>query len=527
MIVNQINTSTKTKNVCILQFQHLWFILGASAEAAMEYLDTFDTLKLVVSKNNGPISPNTTTHVYPPWGKFSRPEESLVKFLERELRKHGKGFESQNLSLKKTEVCSFFTKQNLEVSSLKRLEVGGINVGMAIYSKLVKETKCSTPSLRHHLKILNKAYSSCIQIINYLNKNTLNFDEFWIWNGRTLHERVVVEWCKANHKQIKFLETMESFGIEDRWVMTSFSPHAREWQSLASNYAKQIEVDEALVDTWFKRRREKEINGFLKKQERGLGFDTKNRFVALFTSSDDEYTVISDSWESPWGNQIEAVMKIAASFEKGVIDGDDLMLLIRVHPNMMNKSKRDQLNWLKLGVAINKHFSRVKVIESNSEIDSYKLVEEAVGVIVFRSTVGLEATYLEKPVATIAPSRYDLICEIPNLGNEIDLNKWVNSLVTAEPAKGKRQGSIDWVKFRLTFGNAWCHVRKSEIGYFLGETSDFPLQPHVAITKLTLLYAKLMDVVPNFKWRFLESFSYYRFVVGQKWLLILNQIIGK
>ena len=71
--------------------------------------------------------------------------------------------------------------------------------------------------------------------------------------------------------------------------------------------------------------------------------------ISYFTSNDDEFQFINpDSNRFPiWGNQrlaIEAISNIAKSL--------GLFLIVRVHPNLKNKSIIEQKRWNDLGEKI-------------------------------------------------------------------------------------------------------------------------------------------------------------------------------
>jgi len=136
----------------------------------------------------------------------------------------------------------------------------------------------------------------------------------------------------------------------------------------------------------------------------------KTRAV-FFTSSFDEFLAFGPMWTiDEWSSQFEAFDLIMSILERRGID-----LVLRIHPNLATKSRTyvrrttsevDELVARHPGLSVYWH---------NSPVNSYELVKTADVVIVERSTIGLEASLLGKPVWVTQASQWDQIADIRQL----------------------------------------------------------------------------------------------------------------
>lgn len=129
--------------------------------------------------------------------------------------------------------------------------------------------------------------------------------------------------------------------------------------------------------------------------------------AALFTSSADE-SVGLEGWSGHgWRDQYEAF-----DFFLKRVKGESVL---RVHPNFLNKSfstarmELSRLSWL-----CRKH-PDLKVVLPNDPINSYDLVETTERVVVYGSTIGLEAHCIGKSVWNAGNAIYDSTVQVRTL----------------------------------------------------------------------------------------------------------------
>jgi hypothetical protein len=127
-----------------------------------------------------------------------------------------------------------------------------------------------------------------------------------------------------------------------------------------------------------------------------LGPSTTTDMV-FFTSSDDEFVGCGNEWPVPtWADQWGAINKLVSSIAPGAT------MLVRVHPNTLNKTWRE-LIWVETQALS----SGAHVIPSYSGTSTYWLIRNAKIVLTWGSTVALEAAALGIRSAVLAPTFFD------------------------------------------------------------------------------------------------------------------------
>ena len=139
-------------------------------------------------------------------------------------------------------------------------------------------------------------------------------------------------------------------------------------------------------------------------------------YFAFYSNSDDEAVGFWESWSESVMDQVELVQYLQKYFdEKGHNN-----LVVRLHPNLTTKSEAERKRWSSI-----KDSPHSRVIESNEKISSYEILDQAIGVISFGSTIGLEAAFHRKPSAILADCWYDEIGVADKLHSIEDLIHWI------------------------------------------------------------------------------------------------------
>ena len=130
--------------------------------------------------------------------------------------------------------------------------------------------------------------------------------------------------------------------------------------------------------------------------------------VGFFTSSQDEFLSVGAEWHiDSWKDQFDAFDQILARFE-----GDGYATYLRVHPNLATKEhsffkrERDGIRWLQ------RRHPELTVIWHDHVANTYSLVEASDVVVVWASTVGLEASARGIPVWAASATRYGLTADV-------------------------------------------------------------------------------------------------------------------
>ena len=204
----------------------------------------------------------------------------------------------------------------------------------------------------------------------------------------------------------------------------------------------------------------------------------EGKTAVFFASSFDEFLAFGPMWTiDEWSTQFEAFDVIMSILEKRDID-----LVLRLHPNLASKSRPYFLREVKEILELQKKHPSLKIHWHNSSVNSYQLVSEADYVIVERSTIGLEASLMGKPVWATQATQWDQVADIrqlltPSDVNEESLEPWVPSpegaqrfvaywMVQEHPL---RYQASDWATWdpenapltmkalQLTLSNSWRH----------------------------------------------------------------------
>jgi len=166
-------------------------------------------------------------------------------------------------------------------------------------------------------------------------------------------------------------------------------------------------ANESVSDHWFATRTKISDNDIADTicylNERSSCNTIPGTIYSFFVSSTDELASLpSDTYPSHyWPSQITAICDLISAI--CTIDSRAL-LVIRLHPNMMNKDP-DQIsryNFLSL-------IENVVLIEAQNKLNSYALAHVSKTVFTYMSTMGLEAAYMGRPVVTMAPAYYDFL----------------------------------------------------------------------------------------------------------------------
>ena len=183
-------------------------------------------------------------------------------------------------------------------------------------------------------------------------------------------------------------------------------------------------------------------------------FPESERTAVFFSSSVDEFTSFGGSWKThTWSNQYEAF----EAFMR-VLLPRDVRCVLRIHPNLQNKSRAyvkaeiQQIKALK-----NKH-RELEVLWHTDPTNSYSLMHQADYIVVGRSTLGLEASCLGKSVWTTTASRYDAVADVKSILRPEDVSEKSLQPWPVNP-EGAQRFVAYWVvqDHPLRFGEEnWC-----------------------------------------------------------------------
>ena len=247
------------------------------------------------------------------------------------------------------------------------------------------------------------------------------------FNGRIIDSRPI--WEVARNFGIMYRNYELVGGYGEPFYKTYFenaTPHNiqyrvelmnKHWSATESSESEKMEIGKS----FYHNRRNKKPTGdiiHIALQEIGrlpVNFDPQKKNIAIFNSSEDEFAAIDESFDSLkfFNTQIEGLKFIFDAFQHH----SEIHFYLRIHPNLngINYRYHTDLKFLQAC------YSNVTVIAANDKVSSYDLMDASKKVIVFGSTMGMEACYWGKPVILLGPAFYSHldICYIPDSKNEL------------------------------------------------------------------------------------------------------------
>lgn len=290
------------------------------------------------------------------------------------------------------------------------------------HSAIVSFSRDPEPEVRRGVyrrlqRDLLRGASKTYRAVSVLLADHPDIDEVYVMNGRFPHQRAVLEAARAAGRRIRHYEKGEQ--PDTYWN----SPH-----STLDRHATQGSVDEVLEPygpdealrlgrTWMERR----VSGGTNIYSRFFDADDAGqsggdeRVIGFFTSSQDEFAALGPEWHvESWADQYEAFETVLDA-----VAGAGYRAYLRVHPNFATKS---HASFLREGArirALQQRYPDVTIIWHDEKVNSYALVGSTDVVVVWDSTIGLEASARGKPVWEMAASYYDLYADVrPWFGHE-------------------------------------------------------------------------------------------------------------
>jgi hypothetical protein len=302
-----------------------------------------------------------------------------------------------------------------DLESVKKLEYRGINIGLGVVSTFVSVTRNifpqNTKDLRNALTNLLKASTQIVDLMFKLSI-TNDFNEIIFCNGRTVTERPLFEFCRMKNVNFNVLELSNSskYYTFRKLSYGSKMPHdILNNTKLMNDYWDYSDILTDSANEFFYRRR----NGlyasdvvYTSGQIPGYNIDSLDetkRNIVVFSGSEDEYFSLGDKWESDklFSSQLEAFIFIVESLKKH----ENFFVYIRLHPGLKNikySYVRDIANVLSV-------YKNCEVIEPESKVSSYALLDKCDKCICLGSTIGVEASFWGVPTISIYPSMYNYL----------------------------------------------------------------------------------------------------------------------
>ncbi len=223
---------------------------------------------------------------------------------------------------------------------------------------------------------------------------------------------------------------------------------------------------------------EKQISGFVPAKKNGC------RRVVYFSSSDDEYAAVTDVYKpGPWSNQLTAVnalIDLCNSIE-------NIELVIRVHPHLSKKSKKEQERW-----RVFESSERLIYIAPSNPVDSYSLLDSADVVVTYGSTIGIEAAYWGKPSVLLGPSSYRDTSSVFSPSSNDELLRLLLNIDLVVPDK---DFCLKYGNYYLTYGSLFEYYRPSSLSDGLLKGKRLGWDPDLLYKSRKLFFSKIVKTI--------------------------------
>lgn len=307
-----------------------------------------------------------------------------------------------------------------------------LEINFAIDSAIYTLTRTDRPNLskRNVQNLQNRLLRYSELVFSSVDKAIKRYEitEVYVFNGRYPAQKSSTLAAMRNKAEVTFYEFGE---LKNRIFINKFSPHERlkgqqAVEKLVVGLTEKEVIDSA--NSWLLLRlpeAKESSNSFTQNWSTELpetieNFYSSNKVITFFTSSQDEFMSIGPEWlQHQWKDQFSAFDTVMTHFESL-----GYKTVLRIHPNFMTKARelvnreRKQIHNLQ-----EKH-PELLIIWHDIPINSYGLVERSSAVVVWNSTVGLEASSRGIPVFTCAAAGYDLVADVNKIWSQEDLRQY-------------------------------------------------------------------------------------------------------
>jgi hypothetical protein len=318
------------------------------------------------------------------------------------------------------------------IDDIKKIQYKGVKIGYGALSSYVSYTRNQEPVFNQEvIDYFNDFFKSQINIVNALEHldSKIKFEEVYLYNGRYADVRPVYDYFKNKNIFVAVLESVNNGTSEFyKEIFPNVLPQdidyrtneiKRVWEGANLSEEKKF----LKAEDFFKSKRAAidprgDIKVFTAEQDKNSlpeNFDSSKTNISIFNSSEDEFVALGEEWEKYriFKTQEDGITKICAHF----LDDQTKHFYLRVHPNL----KGVKYGYVKRLDDLALKFKNLTVLNEDSKISSYNLLDNSDRVIVFGSSIGFEAVYANKPVILLGGTFYYFLdtAYIPTMPSEL------------------------------------------------------------------------------------------------------------
>lgn len=339
---------------------------------------------------------------------------------------------SSFITNKDKEFAEIFDLNYNSIEELKALDYKGTEVGYGAFSSYVSITRNAMPNITEEFKrYINFMIRKEIELHEALERYIYSEKpELIIFhNGRFSNYKPFL--CLSQKHKINFIATEHTWQ-EGKLLKNFFynnTPHELKpiIERMRENWEKgKLKEDvEKLGKEFYERRRKGLAAGdvvYTAAQLKGklpVGWDATKENIAIFNSSEDEFCAVSKKFDTYllFPTQYDALKSIFEHYK----NDSNKHFYVRIHPNLKNVPFKSHLKLYEL------EYPNVTFIRPESQISSYDLMDVSSKILIFNSTIGIEATYWRKPVIALTYFYYSELDAVYTPKNENELWQFIDN----------------------------------------------------------------------------------------------------
>lgn len=322
----------------------------------------------------------------------------------------------------RVEIVPFVHNKNLKIykesqfnsiEEIKKMEYRKVHVGLSILSYYFSITRNINPNItssfcRYVNCLAAEIFAQIDDMYDFIDREKP--DMISIYNGRLYESRALYDIAQTRKIRFESLEIVGGGNTSMKMVKyDNVLPHDIGYFTKKANWVWDVSEDtdkekKRIASEFFIKRRNGIQAGdkvYVANQVKGklpdnLSSDKIN--IMIFNSSADELAALGGEWDEDilFNSQYEAIDYMLAN------SSPNIYYYLRIHPNL-HKVHYDFVTEL---YNLSKKYTNITVIGPSSNISSYALLDVADKVVVFGSTMGVEANFWGKPVILIGHSFY-------------------------------------------------------------------------------------------------------------------------
>jgi len=304
---------------------------------------------------------------------------------------------------------------NLTLNELKQYKYKGINVGeksIATTSWIVRTSEIK----EHHRKYLIKSIKSSIRLIDFFETINLNkYSGILVFNGLTLPESIMYEWCKLNNLNVATFES--GWSINNQYALEfNYLPSPQHFFSYKKRNLSSNENN--LLDNYIQNKRSM-LTDFVPPNDK--------KIISIFGN------VSWDTSQTVSSNVFDSMYEWLDSLIPFINENDDYLFVFRSHPGEDRKIKK---TWYGLDKWYENNSFKFKnnavCYSAKDTVDSYDIILKSKLVLVYNSTIGIESVIFGKKALAAANTHYTKIGFVDSFDSRESYIKNLTNIISEE-----------------------------------------------------------------------------------------------